>query len=202
MNKEAGISTFRLEGRLVRLVGKDEGKPKRLLVATAEGECCIKLSKYLRRPLAEVLRPGDWLEIAGEQKYKYKTGELKLKAFQVNLKARVKPEELEKLLPSAVTAPVKSSVILCQKSSCRQRGAALVNRAMRESLRDRGLEDQVAIKETGCMKQCKQGPCMVFMPDKARYTQVEPKQVPMLVEKHFAAGANKSLKAKQSATTD
>jgi (2Fe-2S) ferredoxin len=55
------------------------------------------------------------------------------------------------------------------------------------SLRDRGLEDQVAIKGTGCMKQCKSGPCVVFMPDKSRYTGVAVKEVQILVEKHFTA---------------
>jgi (2Fe-2S) ferredoxin len=37
------------------------------------------------------------------------------------------------------------------------------------------------------MKQCKTGPCVVFMPDKSRYTGVAPKEVSTLVEKHFAA---------------
>ncbi|HBY80813.1 MAG TPA: NADH:ubiquinone oxidoreductase, partial [Cyanobacteria bacterium UBA11148] len=89
-------------------------------------------------------------------------------------------------LPASTPKP-KASVILCQKSSCRKRGAAEVHQAVIESLGDRGLGEQVAIKDTGCMKQCKYGPCMVFMPDKSRYTEVRAKDVPMLVEKHFAS---------------
>ena len=170
--KEANVSTFSLEGRFLRFEGKLEEKPKRIWVATAQDTRCIKLSKSLRAYLWDVLQPGDWIEISGEQKYKYKTGELKLKAEQV------------KLLP---TPKPKASVILCQKSSCRKRGAAEVHQAVIESLGDRGLGEQVAIKDTGCMKQCKYGPCMVFMPDKSRYTEVRAKDVPMLVEKHFAS---------------
>src|SRR4028118_914340 len=81
------VSNFSLEGRFVGFVGDIEEKPKRLRVATAEGERYIKLSKELREPLREMLQPGDWIEISGKQKYKDKTGELKLKAAQVSLKA-------------------------------------------------------------------------------------------------------------------
>jgi (2Fe-2S) ferredoxin len=185
LKQEVKVSTFRLEGRFVGFVGDLEEKPKRLRVATAEGERYIKLSKELRSSLREVLEPGDWIQISGEQKYKYKTGELKLKAFQLKLTA---PIQQERVFQPPVAAPrTKACVMVCQKSSCRKRGAGEVCQAVTESLRDRGLEDQVAIKGTGCMKQCKSGPCVVFMPDKSRYTGVVPKEVPTLIEKHFAA---------------
>ncbi|MEO8892019.1 MAG: (2Fe-2S) ferredoxin domain-containing protein [Coleofasciculaceae cyanobacterium] len=185
MSKSAKISTFNLEGRFIGFVGELETKPKRLRLATAEGERYIKLEKELRSSLYEALTPGDWLQISGEQKYKYKTGELKLKAEQVTLKA-ANPQE--KVFQPAVAAPkTKACVMVCQKSSCCKRGASQVLGALTESIRTRGLEDQVAIKGTGCMKQCKSGPCVVFMPDKSRYTKVAPKAVLELVDKHFAA---------------
>ncbi|HCF26925.1 MAG TPA: NADH:ubiquinone oxidoreductase [Cyanobacteria bacterium UBA11049] len=185
LNKEVGVSSFKIEGRFVGFVGNLGEKPKRLRVATAEGECYIKLSKELRSSLGDVLQPGDWVEISGEQKRKYKTGELKLKAYQVKITA---PTKQEKVFQPPVAAPkTKACVMVCQKSSCRKRGAGEVCQAVSESLRDRGLEDQVAIKGTGCMKECKKGPCVVFMPDKSRYTGVAPKEVSTLIEKHFAA---------------
>jgi len=186
LNKEVTVSTFSLEGRFVGFVGDVEERPKRLRVATSEGERYIKLSKEVRGSLCEVLVPGDWIEISGEQKRKQKTGELKLKAFQVKLTAPVIKQE--RVFQPPVAAPrTKACVMVCQKSSCRRRGAGEVCQAVIESLRDRGLEDQVAIKGTGCMKQCKAGPCVVVMPDKSRYTGVDPKEVNTLVEKHFAA---------------
>ncbi|OBQ32475.1 MAG: (Fe-S)-binding protein, partial [Anabaena sp. CRKS33] len=42
----------------------------------------------------------------------------------------------------------------------------------------------VAIKGTGCMKNCKAGPNLV-MPDKTRYSKVKAEQVPALINKHF-----------------
>ena len=186
MKKEETVSTFSLEGRFVSFVGDLGEKPKRIRVATAEGERYIKLSKELRYSLWEVLKAGDWIEIFGEQKYKYKTGELKLKAYQVKLTA---PTQQHSIFQPPVAAPTKTKacVMVCQKSSCRKRGGDEICQAVTESLRTRGLEDQVAIKGTGCMKECKRGPCVVFMPDKSRYTGVAPQEVPTLIEKHFAS---------------
>ncbi len=182
---EAKVSHFSLEARFVGFVGDFEEKPKRIRVATAEGERYVKLSKELRSPLRKVLVPGDWIQISGEQKYKYKTGELKLKAFQVKLTTPVKQQSV--FQPPVAAPKTKACVMVCQKSSCRKRGADELSQAVHESLRDRGLEDHVAIKGTGCMKECKNGPCLVFMPDKSRYTGVPPKEVPTLVEKHFVS---------------
>ena len=231
LQKEGKVSPFYLEGQFVGFLDAFKEKPKCIRVATAQGERLIKLAKELRYSMGEVLQPGDWVEILGEQKLKYKTGELKLKAYQVRVLASVRKElekegngeihrstDTEKIsakghpfelsapncLPSSysslsqaspspdnrppVAAPqTKTCVMVCQKSSCRKRGADQVCQAITESLRDRGLEEQIAIKPTGCMKQCKQGPCVVFMPDKSRYIGVSPNEINQLVEKHFAA---------------
>lgn len=184
--QEEKVAAFSLEGRFVGFVGDLEEKPKRIRVATAEGERYVKLSKQLRcSSLCEVLEPGVWVQISGEQKLKYKTGEIKLKAYRVSLTV---PTQQESVFQPPVAAPkTKACVMVCQKSSCRKRGAGEVCQAVTESLRDRGLEDRVAIKGTGCMKQCERGPCVVFMPDKSRYTRVDPAEIPTLIEQHFAA---------------
>jgi len=53
-------------------------------------------------------------------------------------------------------------------------------------LGDRGLTNQVTIRATGCMKNCKAGANLVVMPDKIRYSHITPSDVPELVEKHFS----------------
>jgi (2Fe-2S) ferredoxin len=55
------------------------------------------------------------------------------------------------------------------------------------ALSDRGLEDQVAIKGVGCLNKCSSGPNLVVMPDKTRYSRIQPEQIPALIEKHFPA---------------
>jgi (2Fe-2S) ferredoxin len=216
--KQGKVSPFYLEGRFIGFVGEVEERPKRIRVATAEGERYIKLSKELRYSMRGVLQPGDWIEIFGELKLKDKTGELKLKASRLKVTApalkglvkedRDKPGALAirggetqnvsansssssfqslNHTPPTPAPKGKACVMVCQKSSCRKRGADQVCQALTESLQDHGLEEQVAIKGTGCMKQCKQGPCVVVMPDKSRYTGLAPQEIPKLVEKHFAA---------------
>jgi (2Fe-2S) ferredoxin len=218
LTKEGKASPFYLEGRFIGFVGDVEKQPKRIRVATSEGERYIKLSKELRYSMRKVLQPGDWIRVLGEQKLKYKTGELKLKAFQVIVTTPamkelgtgdweqgsepssplsplsswspplpITPSPTPPLYSKPAAPQTKACIMVCQKSSCRKRGADEVCQAITESLGDRGLEDQVAIKGTGCMKQCKQGPCVVFMPDKSRYTGIAPQEIPKLVDKHFAA---------------
>lgn len=48
-----------------------------------------------------------------------------------------------------------ATILMCQKSDCMKRGGKAVCQALQETLSDRGLQNQVTIKGTGCMKQCK-----------------------------------------------
>ena len=179
------VSKFTLEGRFIGFVGDPEKRPKRLRLFAAEGEHYIKLSKDLRRSLPEILVPGDWIEISGKKTFKGKSGKLKLKAERVQQAAPGKSEGV--FQPQVAPQKTKDCIMVCQKSSCCKRGAKEVFQAVNDSLQKYGLQEQVAAKGTGCMKQCKKGPCVVFMPDKSRYINTEPKNIPMLIEKHFAA---------------
>ncbi|MDJ0557084.1 MAG: (2Fe-2S) ferredoxin domain-containing protein [Microcoleaceae cyanobacterium MO_207.B10] len=80
----------------------------------------------------------------------------------------------------------KAHILVCQKSDCQKRGASKVCKALSETLSDRGLEDQVTIKKTGCLKKCKAGPNLVIMPNKARYSRIKSAEIPDVIEKHFA----------------
>lgn len=193
------VSPFKLEGQFVKFLGKAGKKPKLLWISTEAGERYIKLAKPLRESLPEILKPGDPIEVSGKQKYKPKSGELKLQAKRVTLKTPSVSQQYEKLLQPS-PKKTKASVMLCKKSSCRKRGAAKVHQAMNNSLCDRNLDDQVAIKDTGCMKQCKKGPCMVVMPDKARYNKVAPEDVPTLVDQHFGSKLKPEEKVSQRST--
>lgn len=189
MSKYTEASTFTIEGRFLGFEIEDGYKIKRLRLGTAEGEQSIKLSKDLKAKLRWDLTPGAWLEIAGEKKVDLKTGKLKLKATRIT---PVIPKNCETHRPTVVdlnakvSAPAKTKapILVCQKSDCMKRGGKAVCQALAESLRDRGLDDQVAIKGTGCMKQCKAGPNVV-MPDKTRYTRIGAEEIPDIIDKHF-----------------
>ncbi|MBD2627519.1 (2Fe-2S) ferredoxin domain-containing protein [Trichormus variabilis] len=83
--------------------------------------------------------------------------------------------------------PAKTQTILvCQKSDCMKRGGKALCQALESELRNNGLEDNVIIKGTGCMKNCKAGPNLL-MPDKTRYSKIQAAQVPALIDKHLGA---------------
>lgn len=185
-------SEFCLEGRFLEFIIKDGYKLKGLVLGTSEGDRYIKLAKHLRHSFDLRLPPGTWLQIVGEKKYDSKTGEVKLKAERV-MACLKEVERREELLPTSAEKPkenkkeksAKSNTILvCQKSSCMKRGGKKLCQALAASLSERGLEDQVNIKGTGCMKKCKAGPNLI-MPDKTRYTKIQAEQVSTVMDKHF-----------------
>ena len=176
------VSEFTAVGQLLDFVIKDGYKIKYLRLVISEREYWIKLSKEIRKNLDPAIKPGAWLEVSGTSKRKSKTGILKLKAEEVRLldTAPVKTSTSKKAAP-------KTKVLVCEKSNCWKKGGKAVCQMLEEKLAERGLADQVKIKRTGCLKQCKKGPNLVVMPDKTRYTHVIPKQVPGLIEKHFSS---------------
>jgi (2Fe-2S) ferredoxin len=185
--KHCQVTEFCLAGQFVGFVLEDEYKIKLLRLETAEGESWIKLSKEARAGLGQVLLPGDWIEVSGERKLDKDTGTAKLKAFRIKLKDKDKVQTQTVPLEAKASQPKKkpACILVCQKSDCCKRGAMEVTQALAEELRDRNLEQEVIIKGTGCMKNCKAAPNIV-MPDKTAYRRIDAKEVPEILDKHFA----------------
>ncbi|MBW4568891.1 MAG: (2Fe-2S) ferredoxin domain-containing protein [Tolypothrix carrinoi HA7290-LM1] len=198
------VSEFCLEGRFLDFAIKDGYKLKGLLLATAEGECYVKLAKDLRAAFNLQLPKGTWLQVVGEKTLDLKTGEVKLKASRVMAaggdggqggqggqggRLGDKGDRGEGVGVSSLAESkgksAKATILVCQKSDCMKRGGDGVCRALESALSDRSLSNEVTIKGTGCMKNCKAGPNLV-MPDKTRYSRIQEKQVPALIDKHFA----------------
>jgi (2Fe-2S) ferredoxin len=195
------VSDFCLEGRFMDFVIKDGYKLKGLQIWTADGECYIKLAKHLRFAFDLGLPRGTWLQIVGKKKHELGTDKVTFKAERV-MAARqdVENETITQMgMPSPIShqqkpssisqgntksSKSKSTILVCQKSDCAKRGGKGVCQALEAALSDRGLEDQVTIKGTGCMKNCKAGP-NVIMPDKTRYSRINAAQVPAVMDKHF-----------------
>ncbi|MCU0570368.1 MAG: NAD(P)H-dependent oxidoreductase subunit E [Oculatellaceae cyanobacterium Prado106] len=199
---------FHLEGRFLGFATEPgDYKLKFLRLATPTGEYFIKLPKDDRSKLYRHLNPGDWVQASGTRKFKAKTGEVKWKADEIRVAVphpdhrttsqAVQPHSWKERSPSSPvpipfqpssstpTQPKKSETILvCQKSDCCKLGGKAVTTALQKALAEKGLDHQVQIKGTGCMKQCKAGPNIV-MPDKTRYTRIRPESVSALVDRHF-----------------
>ncbi|MDY6937296.1 MAG: (2Fe-2S) ferredoxin domain-containing protein [Cyanobacteriota bacterium] len=184
-------SDFSLQGQIVNIVRKDNFTPKRVQLSTEYGQFFIKLAKPLRSSFP-FLTPGDWVWLSGTCKIKkgrneYKAEELKpLSAGSSGNVAVAAPPAIEKPKQDKQ----QGKVLICQKSDCCKRGGKAVYQALEKALHEKGLGDRVNIKKTGCLKHCKAGPNVVFMPSKTRHSRIRPADIPKLVDKHFASEAN------------
>ncbi len=175
-----------------------------------QGELVIKLKKWLQLDAVRLLTIGDWLEITGEQTEKPE-GSIKYKGYQFKRclapdltltqprplvftaatsngttpspAQQTQPSGAPSLSPPARPTPVK--ILVCGKSSCLKRGGSQICQALEAQIAQQGLGDRVQIKITGCMDRCKQGPNLVFMPEKSRYSHVHPQDIPTLMQEHI-----------------
>lgn len=177
-------TNFRVTGQLLGFVIKKGDKIKYLRVTVANQEYWFKLSKELRQNFDRAIIPGSWLEIEGNSELdKYR--KLKLKAEQIKLTHAPNIAQLPVITDKPKSQIGKACILICQKSDCWKRQGKEVCQAIEESLTEQGLGEQVQIKKTGCLKQCKHGPNLVILPDKARYSRVKPENVPELISKHL-----------------
>ncbi len=187
----AAVTEFCFEGRFLDFVIKDGYKLKGLLLGTSEGECYIKLAKPLRSAFDLRLPKGTWLQVVGTKQHNAKKDQVTLVAERVMAASSDMGTVAAEIL--AKTKPVKTQTILvCQKSDCMKRGGKALCQALESKLINRGLEDSVTIKGTGCMKNCKAGPNLV-MPDRTRYSKIKSEQVPALIDKHFPGESQEKL---------
>lgn len=184
---------FCLEGRFEGFVAGDKSPFKYMTLHSADDVHVIKLPKSVRLMLFRHLQTGDWIRVLGTESIDNETGETRLKAKEV---VQVKPLEVVTTPTDAIAdsnrtqkrpMPKKkqAKILICQKSTCRKRGAAQVCHQVETALATHGLSDTVQVKLTGCMDKCKTGPNLVVMPQKRRYTKVKPDQVPGLIAQHF-----------------
>ncbi|MGI0488705.1 (2Fe-2S) ferredoxin domain-containing protein [Pantanalinema rosaneae CENA516] len=197
--KHKQVSEFRLEGRFLGFAVEDGYKIKWLNLRTADGEHCIKLSKEARASVGRVLMPGDWVQVTGEKVVYLDTEEIKFKADRITTSG-VTPSSPAPTSEKATKPAAKATIAMCQKSDCMKRGGKAVCQALAATLSDRGLTDQVTVKGTGCMKQCKAGPNLV-MPNKQRYSRITAKEIPALIDKHFPPAPAADLSNPASAET-
>lgn len=183
MKQKLENQKFQLEGEFVGFVKKSRRKHLRL--AVGDRQLKIKLAKKLRQGLVVgKLVAGDPVRVSLKNKLKAKSGQVKLKA--VNL---FNAESRESLPRSGTNTPFvsqkKGKILICQKSGCLKRGGKKLYKALEKTLCRLGLENQVTIEATSCQKRCKKAPNMVLMPDKVKYSNIESKELDLLLEKHY-----------------
>lgn len=114
-----------------------------------------------------------------------KTKNLKAK----NLKAHgsLSPE-----LAPATAMPPTVTIEVCRKGSCCKQGSRAIWEAFQSAISAAPPHENhpgqvgfsIALKQTGCMKNCKRGPNVRVRPGKARYQNVRPEHVPAILAEH------------------
>ena len=95
------------------------------------------------------------------------------------------PSDLEKLKQEILAKrdPRKIRIAICAGTGCLALGARKVITTFKEELKKWGLENKVEIRETGCPGFCEKGTIVVIYPEGIYYLQVQPGDVPEIVEK-------------------
>jgi (2Fe-2S) ferredoxin len=183
------VQDFQVTAQLIGFVIKDGYKIKYVRVNVSDWEYWIKPEKAIRETLNTAIAPGTLLEITGRSEWK--SGKLKLEADSITILGSAGTVVADEPVVVATPAkPRKACVLVCQKSSCWKRGGQEVCQAIEQTIDHQGLTEQVQVKLTGCLKQCKNGPNVVVMPDKARYSNVRPQEIGSLIDKHFTTSVS------------
>jgi (2Fe-2S) ferredoxin len=173
------VSEFTLVGRLEDFVVSSKGRVKSLYLSTPEADYAIEVAKEQGNVLSKYLKSGCHLKVTGMRKNKLHQAEISYKAYSIELL-------LEQATSSntVIKTNTTAQILVCQGSSCRKQGGRATYELLKAELQAKGISDNVAIKTTGCLKQCKQAP-NIIMPNKNRYSQVKPQQVSQLITKYF-----------------
>jgi NADH:ubiquinone oxidoreductase subunit F (NADH-binding)/(2Fe-2S) ferredoxin len=81
----------------------------------------------------------------------------------------------------------KQTIGVCCGAGCISTGAEEVLKTLQEDIKQRGLDNEVAVIPTGCMGPCNQGPLVKYLPDNTIYQKVESTKIGLLNEAQLVA---------------
>lgn len=85
--------------------------------------------------------------------------------------------------PQPRSNPQPVQIQVCSKGNCKKRGSCQFAQEMQQQIRRSGLESQIQVQMTGCLKQCKQAPNLKLKPQGQIFSQVKPQDIPRLLDK-------------------
>ena len=98
---------------------------------------------------------------------------------------KVIAEEGEKL---AKNTAYRKQVLVCGGTGCTSSGSQKVIKALEDSLKANGIDNEVLVVRTGCFGLCALGPIMIVYPEGAFYAQATPEGVERIVKEHLKEG--------------
>jgi NADH:ubiquinone oxidoreductase subunit F (NADH-binding)/(2Fe-2S) ferredoxin len=97
-------------------------------------------------------------------------------------------EQLQAELRDKAQLSGRKLISLCAGSGCGAYGTAKVHDALKEKMLEKGLQDKIEVKLTGCHGFCEKGPIMVIHPEGIFYPQIKPEHIPDVVEQTLQKG--------------
>jgi NADH-quinone oxidoreductase subunit F len=85
-------------------------------------------------------------------------------------------------------ALVRANVLVCGGTGCTSSSSQEVLQAFEAEVARRGLTGEVRVVPTGCRGFCSMGPVMIIYPEGILYCQVQPGDVPLVVEETLIKG--------------
>ncbi|MDR1508565.1 MAG: NADH-quinone oxidoreductase subunit NuoF [Synergistaceae bacterium] len=82
----------------------------------------------------------------------------------------------------------RAHVLCCGGTGCSSSGSKEIIPALREKLKERGMENEVKVVETGCHGLCELGPLVIIYPEGVFYIKVKVSDVDEIVETHLMKG--------------
>ena len=82
----------------------------------------------------------------------------------------------------------RSHVLVCGGTGCASSGSGQILENFKTQIKEKGLEDEVAVVQTGCHGLCALGPIVVVYPEAIFYSQVSADDVPEIVSEHLLKG--------------
>ncbi|MDI6860584.1 MAG: NADH-quinone oxidoreductase subunit NuoF [Caldisericia bacterium] len=80
------------------------------------------------------------------------------------------------------------TVLICGGAACISSGEEVVKNKLISLIKDKNLEGDVKIIETGCMGPCQYGPVMIVYPDGSYYIHLTEDKIEKIVNEHFIKG--------------
>jgi len=96
---------------------------------------------------------------------------------------KVKQKELAKDFEK-----VNKKISVCAGTGCRASGSLLVIEAFKNEIKEKKLDVELLLKETGCHGFCERGPLVVIYPEKIFYSKVKPEDVPEIIQETIGKG--------------
>ena len=79
----------------------------------------------------------------------------------------------------------KYQILVCGGTGCVSSNCADVENAVKEELKEQGIEKDVRVYQTGCMGICAMGPVMLVLPDRTFYTDLNPEKAKEIIQSHL-----------------